>query len=76
MRIQHCMSAEKDQVFKRRMQTTWKTLVKALKDHRVNQIGVAERIEMNKLNVTKQLLTTSSVFALLLSVEVIALSLA
>ena len=28
---------------------TWETLVKALRDHRVNQTGVADRIESEKL---------------------------
>ena len=40
---------KEDQVLKRG-RPTWETLVKALKDARVNQIGVAERIKTEKLN--------------------------
>ena len=43
---------KEDQVTKRGV-PTWETLVKALKDRKVNQIKVAERIETDKLNVTK-----------------------
>ena len=38
---------KEDQVLKKGV-PTWKTLVKALKDRRVNQIGVAEKIETEK----------------------------
>ena len=40
---------KEDQVLKRG-RPTWKTLVKALKDTRVNQTGVAEKIKTEKLN--------------------------
>ena len=43
---------KEDQVLKRGM-PTWEILVKALRDRKVNQIEVAERIETDKLNVTK-----------------------
>ena len=43
---------KEDQVLKRGV-PTWETLVKALRHRRVNQIGVAEKIETEKLNVTK-----------------------
>ena len=43
---------KEDQVTKRGV-PTWETLVKALKDRKVNQIKLAERIETDKLNVTK-----------------------
>ena len=39
---------KEDQVLKRGL-PTWKTLVKALKDRRVNHIGLAEKIENEKL---------------------------
>ena len=39
-----------DQVLKRGM-PTWENLVKALGDRRVNQIGVAEKIETEKLQI-------------------------
>ena len=39
-----------DQVLKRGM-PTWENLVKALRDRRVNQIGVAEKIETEKLQI-------------------------
>ena len=45
---------KEDQVLKRGV-PTWKNLVKALRDRRVNQIGVAEKIEKDKI-----LATTSS----------------
>ena len=43
---------KEDQVLERGV-PTWETLVKALRHRRVNQIGVAEKIETEKLNVTK-----------------------
>ena len=43
---------KEDQVLERGV-PTWQTLVKALRHRRVNQIGVAEKIETEKLNVTK-----------------------
>ena len=43
-----------DQVLKRGV-PTWKTLVKALRDPRVNQIGVAAIIETEKLIVSQEL---------------------
>ena len=39
-----------DQVLKRGV-PTWETLVKALRDRRVNQTGVADRIETEKLQI-------------------------
>ena len=41
---------KEDQVLKRGM-PTWETLVKALRDRRVNQTGVADRIETEKLQI-------------------------
>ena len=43
---------KEDLVLKRGV-PTWENLVKALRHRRVNQIGVAEKIETEKLNVTK-----------------------
>ena len=40
---------KEDQVLKRGV-PTWETLVKALRDPRVNQTGVAEKIETEKLD--------------------------
>ena len=39
---------KEDQVTKRGM-PTWETLVKALRDRRVNQTGVADKIETEKM---------------------------
>ena len=39
---------KEDQVTRRGL-PTWESLVKALRDRRVNQIGIAERIEREKL---------------------------
>ena len=43
---------KEDQVLKRRM-PTWENLVKALRDCSVNQAEIADRIETDKLNVSK-----------------------
>ena len=43
-----------DQVLKRGV-PTWETLVKALRNPRVNQTGVADRIETEKLIVSQEL---------------------
>ena len=43
---------KEDQVRERGV-PTWETLVMALRHRRVNQTGVAEKIETEKLNVTK-----------------------
>ena len=43
---------KEDQVTKRG-KPTWDTLVKALKDPRVNQAGVANKVEEEKINRTK-----------------------
>ena len=42
---------KEDQVLKRGM-PTWETLVKALRNRKVNQTEVADRIETEKLNIT------------------------
>ena len=39
---------KEDQVTKRGV-PTWETLVKALRDRRVNQTGVADKIEVDKI---------------------------
>ena len=41
---------KEDQVTRRGV-PTWEALVKALRDRRVNQIGVADKIEMHKLKL-------------------------
>ena len=43
---------QKDQVIKKGV-PTWETLAKALRHPRVNQTRVAEKIETEKLNITK-----------------------
>ena len=45
---------KEDQVLKRGV-PTWETLVKALRNPRVNQTGVADRIEIEKLIVSQEL---------------------
>ena len=45
---------KEDQVLKRGV-PTWETLVKALRDRRVNQIGVAEKIVAEKLYFSQEL---------------------
>ena len=44
------LEQKEDQVTKRGIKPTWETLAKALRHDRVDQIGVAEKIETEKLN--------------------------
>ena len=44
---------KEDQVTKRGIKPTWETLAKALRHPRVNQTRIAEKIETEKLNITK-----------------------